>query len=111
MSHQTQGDVAVAEKVKTEEIPRFNVIVHNNDATSYDEVVFIISKVFEKSEDQAYDLAKEVDSKQKAVCGTYDKEVADSKILTTNLAKEYLIQRFSHRTEQIMALKFTVEQA
>jgi ATP-dependent Clp protease adaptor protein ClpS len=111
MSTQTQSDIAVAEKTKIEEIPRFNVIVHNNDITSYDEVVFIIAKVFDKSEEEAYDLAKEVDQRQKAICGTFDEEVANAKIRTTDLAKEYLINHFPHRREPIMALKFTLEQA
>lgn len=111
MSNETQSDIAVAEKQKIEEVPRFHVIALNNDITSYDEVVFIIARVFDKSEEAAFDIAKEVDSKGKAICGTYDKEVADAKVLTVQLAKDFLADHFPHRAEQINALKFTVEQA
>lgn len=111
MSTQKQSDIAVAEKVNIEEVPRFNVIAHNNDITSYEEVVFIITKVFNKSENEAFEIANTVHNKGKGICGTYDKEVAEVKLYTVDLAKQYLIQRFPHRAEPINALKFTMEEA
>lgn len=111
MSTQTQNDVAVAEQTKNEEIPRFNVIIYDNDHTSYDEVVFIVARVFNKSEDEAFAIAKTVDEKGKGICGTYDHEIAEAKLLTTQMAKDYLSDLFPHRTEQINALQFSVEPA
>ena len=56
-------------------------IVHNNDITNYDEVIFIISKVFDKSDEEAFEIARKVDTEGKGLCGTYDKEVAEAKII------------------------------
>ena len=109
-SHQTESDVAVAEKINTEEIPRYNVVVHNNEITSYDEVIFIVAKVFNKSEEEAFAIARLVDTQGKGICGTYEKETAECKLLTVQLAKDYLCGHFPERYEQINALKFTLEE-
>lgn len=110
MSTETQGDVAVAEKINLEEIDKCKVVVHNNDITSYEEVIFIISKVFNKSEEEAFAIAREVDTKGKGICGVYSREVAESKLITVQLAKDYLSERLPYRAESIDALKFTIEE-
>lgn len=110
MSTQVNGDVAVAEKVNLEEVHKYKVIVHNNDITSYEEVIFIISHVFNKSQDESFAIAKEVDTKGKGVCGVYFKEIAEAKLLTVQLAKDYLVREYPHRMTPINALKFTMEQ-
>jgi ATP-dependent Clp protease adaptor protein ClpS len=111
MSHETQSDIAVEERVKYGEVKRFNVVVHNNEVTSYDEVIFIVSHVFNKSEEESFQIARKVDSEGKGICGTYDGEVADVKLLAVDMAKQYLAERFPHRALHIKALKFTKEEA
>lgn len=108
---QTQGDLAVAEKVEITKAKNYNVIVHNNDVTSYDEVIFIVSKVFNKSEEESFEIARKVDTNGRGVCGTYDEETANAKLYTVDMAKEYLCREFPHRSIQIRALKFTKEEA
>ena len=110
MSTNTQGDVAVAEKQNLEEVHKYKVVVHNNDITSYDEVMFIITHVFSKSEEEAFAIARLVDTQGKGVCGVYYKEMAEAKLLTVQLAKDYLIREYPHRMTPISALKFTMEQ-
>jgi ATP-dependent Clp protease adapter protein ClpS len=108
---QTKGDVAVAERVEVTKAKNYNIIVHNNDVTSYDEVIFIVSKVFNKSEEESFAIARKVDSEGKGLCGTYDDETANAKLYTVDMAKQYLCQEFPHRSMQIKALKFTKEEA
>lgn len=107
----TQGDLAVAERVEVTKAKKYNVIVHNNDVTSYEEVIFIVSKVFNKSEEESFAIARKVDSEGRGLCGTYDEETANAKLFTVDMAKQYLSQQFPHRTLQIKALKFTKEEA
>lgn len=111
MSTETQGDVAIAEKINLDEVDQYNVIVHNNDITNYDEVIFIISKVFDKSDEEAFEIARKVDTEGKGLCGTYDKEVAEAKLVTVQLAKDFLSRDYPNRAIAINALKFTLEPA
>lgn len=104
-------DTAVAEKQELKEPSQYHVIVHDNDDTSYDEVVYIISKAFEMEEDQAFDIAKRVDTAGRGICGTYSKEIAETKIMLTDMIKESLLSILPHRGRQIKMLKFTMEKA
>lgn len=106
----TQEDVAVEERIEIKEPSKYKVIIHDNPTTSYEEVIFIISRCFEKSEDESLKIAQDVDSKGKGVCGIYTKEIAEAKMVLVDMAKQFLISRFVHRLEAISALKFTLEE-
>lgn len=106
----TQSDTAVIERVKIKEPSNYKVVIHDNPITSFEEVIFIISRCFEKSEEEALQIAHEVNTNKKGVCGVYTKEVAESKLMLVDMAKQYLIQNFRHRAEAVNALKFTLEQ-
>ena len=111
MSKQTQSDVAIAERVEVTEHKRYNIFVHNNDVTSYEEVIFIISKVFLKTESESFDIATKVHNEGRGLCGTYDEETANCKLQTVEMAKQYLCENFPHRAQAIAMLKFTKEEA
>lgn len=111
MSTEIQDDVAVIERQKIKEPTKYNVIIHDNPLTSFEEVIFIISRCFEKSEDEALSVAHKVNNEGRGVCGTYTKEVADSKMLLVEMAKEYLMTNYIHRAQAVQALKFTLEEA
>lgn len=108
---QKDSDIAVEEKTKLKEPSQYDVIVHNNDHTSYDEVILILSQAFELTHDDALEVAKEVDSNGKGICGTYSKEVADMKLVVVGMIKEHMIQLMPMRSDQINMLKFTVEKS
>jgi ATP-dependent Clp protease adaptor protein ClpS len=109
--HNEQSDLAVAEKEKIAEPSDYNVVVHNNDYTSYDEVIIILSQAFEMSHAEALDVATNVDQKGKGICGTYSKEVADMKLMLVDMIKKQLINMMPLRQREINMLKFTVEKA
>ncbi len=102
-------ETAVAERQEIKEPSEYHVIVHNNDHTSYEEVVYVVSKAFEMTENEAYDIARTVDTVGQGTCGTYSKEIAETKIYLTDMIKESLITIIPFRIKQIKDLKFTVE--
>ena len=111
MSTQTNESVSVEEKVEVQEPAKYNVMVHDNDISSYEEVIFIVSKAFNMDETAAFAVARRVDLEGKGVCFTGSKEVAEMKIVTTNMLKELLVSSNPSRIVPIMALMFTVELA
>ena len=110
-SKETESDIAVSEKEQIKEPSKYNVVVHNNDHTSYEEVILILAQVFEMSHKEALNVASKVDSEGKGVCGTFSKEVAEMKLMLVDMVKNQLIQMMPIRAQEIMMLKFTVEKS
>ena len=108
-SHNQESDIATKEKEIIKEPSQYNVIAHNNDFTSYEEVILILSQAFEMSHSEALGVAGKVDSEGKGVCGTYSKEIADMKLILVDMIKKQLIQIMPIRAREIAMLKFTVE--
>ncbi|MDO5536601.1 MAG: ATP-dependent Clp protease adaptor ClpS [Desulfovibrionaceae bacterium] len=63
------------------EPPRFAVYLHNDDYTSMEFVVQILKEIFFKKEEEAVALMLRVHQEGIAKCGTYIKEVAETKLL------------------------------
>lgn len=110
-STNTESDIAVQEKEDLKEPSQYNVVVHNNDYTSYDEVILILSQAFQMSHDEALDVATQVHNNGRGICGTFSKEVADMKLIIVDTIKKQLIQIMPMRAAEINMLKFTVEKA
>lgn len=106
----TQSDVAVAERQKLKEPSKYKVVIHDNPFTSFEEVIFIVSRCFNKTEEEATAIANKVHLEKKGVCGVYSKEVAESKLQLVDMAKQFLITNFRHRKSAIEVLKFTLEE-
>lgn len=64
---------------RTEEPKKFKVLIHNDDYTSFEFVVKILTSVFHVSEAIAESLAKETHETGKATCGVYPEEIAETK--------------------------------
>lgn len=75
---------------KVEKPKRYNVVLHNDDYSSPILVVFILVEVFKKSFDSALKITSDVHQGEKHVCGTYNKDVAETKQSEAlNIAKEH----------------------
>ena len=73
---------------KLKEPPMYNVIMHNDDVTTMDFVVYVLVRIFRKSEDDAETLMLKVHNEGSAIVGTYSQDIAQSKAnYTMNLAK------------------------
>jgi ATP-dependent Clp protease adaptor protein ClpS len=58
----------------------WNVIFYNDDYTSIDFVVYVLTRVFHRSAEDALDLTFAVHTQGKAIAGTYTFEVATKAI-------------------------------
>ncbi len=63
-----------------EEPPMYRVLLHNDDYTTMDFVVMILSRVFHKTQEQAEQIMLDVHKKGKGVCGVYTFEIAQTKV-------------------------------
>jgi len=84
------GDVLTETDTKTRlEKPKlFKVLLHNDNFTTMEFVVFVLEHVFKKTSDEAFAIMIAVHEKGLGVAGVYPYEIATSKAdKTTNLAR------------------------
>jgi ATP-dependent Clp protease adaptor protein ClpS len=84
-------EAAVAEsQEKVEEPPLFKVLLHNDDFTTMEFVVWILASVFNMPEEQAIQVMLNVHLRGIGVAGIYTYEIAETKVeKTTALAREH----------------------
>jgi ATP-dependent Clp protease adaptor protein ClpS len=82
---------AVAEsEEKVAEPPLFKVLLHNDDYTTMEFVVWVLASVFNMPEEQAIQVMLNVHLRGIGVAGIYTFEVAETKVeKTTALAREH----------------------
>lgn len=67
-------------KKKVKKPPRFKVLLHNDDYTTMEFVVFILRAVFLKTDDDAVRIMLAVHQAGVGVAGVYPYEVAEAKV-------------------------------
>jgi ATP-dependent Clp protease adaptor protein ClpS len=84
-------EAAVAEsREKVEEPPLYKVLLHNDDFTTMEFVVWVLESVFNMAEEQAIQVMLNVHLRGSGVAGIYTYEIAETKIeKTTALAREH----------------------
>lgn len=84
----TELDTKTVTKLKVPNL--YKVILLNDDFTPMDFVIQILTDIFRKSQDEAYQLTMDIHNQGRGVCGVYSKEVADQKVYEVNtVAKSY----------------------
>lgn len=82
--------VLAESKEKVEEPPLYKVLLHNDDFTTMEFVVWILASVFNMSEEQAIQVMLNVHLRGVGVAGIYTHEIAEMKVeKTTSLAREH----------------------
>jgi ATP-dependent Clp protease adaptor protein ClpS len=66
--------------LELEEPKMFRVLLHNDDYTSMDFVVEVLVGIFHKTHAQAEQIMLQIHEKDKAVCGVYSFEIAQTKV-------------------------------
>ena len=86
-----QDGLAIAEvddETKARRPSLYNVLIHNDDFTSMEFVVFILLTVFGRSEDEAIELMLKVHQEGVGIVGLYTYEIAEMKVAkVTSLAQ------------------------
>lgn len=76
-----EGGIAVQEsQPKIKEPPSYAVILHNDDYTTMEFVVEILSRFFRKTGEQAVQIMLQVHEQGKGVAGIYHHEIAETKV-------------------------------
>jgi ATP-dependent Clp protease adaptor protein ClpS len=95
---QRHGDAAgetvlvpeVRTKHKLQKPKMFKVLLHNDDYTTMEFVVFILMSIFHRSETDAVQIMLHVHRNGLGVAGVYSREVADTKVAEVeSLAREH----------------------
>ncbi len=76
-------------KKKSYQPPKYFVILHNDDYTTMEFVVFVLQVVFKKDSIMANEIMIKIHKEGSAVCGVYIYEIAETKVQQVkNLAQE-----------------------
>lgn len=70
----------VKEKTSLRKPSKYKVIMYNDDFTTMDFVIYILVKIFNKDNDEAFNLMMTVHKGGKAVVGIYSYDIAKSKV-------------------------------
>lgn len=83
-----QTGLVLEERTRTKQPPMFKVLLHNDDYTTREFVVWVLQTVFHKSDDEAVAVMSHVHNHGIGVAGIYTYEVAETKVTKTmHLAK------------------------
>lgn len=76
------GGVAVAiDKPKLQEPPKFAVLLHNDDYTTMEFVVEVLTTFFKKNAEEAAQIMLRVHHEGKGVAGIFSREIAEMKVM------------------------------
>ena len=82
------GDVLTESKTKLEKPKLYKVLLHNDDFTTMEFVVFVLQYVFNRSDSEAFTIMLKVHNEGVGIAGIYPYEIANMKSeKAMNLAK------------------------
>jgi ATP-dependent Clp protease adaptor protein ClpS len=85
----SQLDPELLEQTQYQPPRRYDVVLHNDDFTPMDFVVELLMRYFRQPIDKATDIMLIIHEEGQAICGTYYKEIAETKVMQVlQLARE-----------------------
>lgn len=79
----SQIDIATVEEIKIKKPKKYNVILFNDDFTSFEFVISLLVQVFGHSAESAIILTQVIHIEGSGVAGTYTYEIAEQKKIDT----------------------------
>lgn len=90
MSTHAQESTIEKTKSQTKRPSMYKVILHNDDYTPMDFVVFVLESVFKKNKEESQTLMMNVHLHGSSICGVYPHGIAETKLFQVmELAEEY----------------------
>lgn len=88
--HESEEAVVTERKPKLKRPPLYKVLIHNDNFTTMEFVVFVLQNVFGHAETEATRIMLQVHLQGVGVAGIYTYEIAETKAAkVTNLAQTY----------------------
>lgn len=88
--HEQDGDVATESRVEVTKPPLYKVLLHNDDYTTQEFVVFILENIFRHPRETAFQIMMHVHQRGIGVAGLFPFETAEAKVSQVHsLAREY----------------------
>jgi len=75
-------------ETKLATVKLWNVVLLNDDYTPMDFVIAVLMQLFDKSEDEAYEITMAVHNNGKGIAGTFTKEIAYQKVSDVAMAAQ-----------------------
>jgi ATP-dependent Clp protease adaptor protein ClpS len=89
-SPREEGGTQTLERQKLARPPLYEVLLHNDDYTTREFVVYVLMRYFQKNETEATQIMLHVHHKGIGVCGVYTFDVAETKVQqVTECASEH----------------------
>ena len=76
----TELEFDIEEELQLEEPKKYKVLLLNDDYSTMDFVIEVLTKIFKKTQDEATAIMLKVHKNGKAVCGVYIHEIAATKV-------------------------------
>ena len=83
-THRDDGLAVQEARPKLKKPPMYQVVLLNDDFTPMEFVVHILERFFSKDRAQATRIMLQVHTNGKGLCGTYVREIAETKVLQVN---------------------------
>ena len=78
--NERESGTGTRERSRTRRPRRWQVVIHNDDYTTMEFVVYVLVKHFQKSDAEAMHVMLQVHHKGAGVAGVYTRDVAETKI-------------------------------
>ena len=76
----TELEFDIEEELQLEEPKKYKVLLLNDDYSTMDFVIDVLTNIFKKTQDEATAIMLKVHKNGKAVCGVYIHEIAATKV-------------------------------
>ena len=90
IDRERRGDLETLEKTSVAHPPLYEVLLHNDDYTTQEFVVYVLERFFHHDPDTARQIMLHVHTKGIGVAGLFPRDVAETKVhMVTEFAKEH----------------------